>query len=602
MPALNDFKQILIDKLGFSEHHIHDANGEGVKPEEADNISKKAEFLVTTEVGNCYAAFVHNKATLSESQANRYKALSILMPGGPAAYCVVQVGNVLRTFVVEKGNEIHDPPDTIRDAEDMISELKENKKTVGRLKQWAQKTLNIESSLSRFVQILKGCWQDIWDIENQRNDWIFDEFSRFLFIKYNEDSKPNGQFTSAALESFCQENAHRGAQAAKDFMNNLFEKLKGRYSDVFTDENEKVLSCKETIRRVVKRLEGINLRDTEGDVLGRAFEVMLADTFKGRDLGQFFTPREIVWFMLEMARDDEDEAVLSLDKEERFLDACAGSGGFLIAVYEDIYRHLMSKNGDPEKRKRLLHRLARETIYACEIEEKAARLGKLNLIIHAINPDSAKYLPQNYHLDKDFGGLHHEIAWKIEAEDGPQEKRIGPGMFDLVLTNPPFGKAVKRKETLLEYEFGHEVKTFKTKPPEKRAKNSQDSEILFIEHYLRILKPGGKLLIVLPDGVLSNASAKPVRDYMRQHAIIKTVVSLPSGTFASTGASIPTNIVYLKKKLPGEEQGDIFMARADAVGRRANGDPDPNNDLPFILQKFRDWQSGELQEIGAVEQ
>ena len=103
------------------------------------------------------------------------------------------------------------------------------------------------------------------------------------------------------------------------------------------------------------------------------------------------------------------------------------------------------------------------------------------------------------------------------------------------------------------------------------------------------MKPGGKLLIVLPDGVLSNATAKPVRDYMREHAIIKAVISLPSETFASTGTSIPTNVVYLQKKRPGDVQGDIFMARADYVGRRANGDPLKENDLPFILEKFREW-------------
>ncbi len=71
--------------------------------------------------------------------------------------------------------------------------------------------------------------------------------------------------------------------------------------------------------------------------------------------------------------------------------------------------------------------------------------------------------------------------------------------------------------------------------------------------------------------------------------------SLPSETFASTGTSIPTNVVYLQKKRPGDVQGDIFMARADYVGRRANGDPLKENDLPFILEKFREWQTGTLE-------
>ena len=91
-------------------------------------------------MGNCYAAFTHNGATLSEAEANRYKALSILMPNGPAAYCVVQTGEHLRLFYVEKGNELHDAIeewDTVRDAEDMVKELKPD--IVDSLEQWARK-------------------------------------------------------------------------------------------------------------------------------------------------------------------------------------------------------------------------------------------------------------------------------------------------------------------------------------------------------------------------------------------------------------------------------------------------------------------------------
>jgi type I restriction enzyme M protein len=289
----------------------------------------------------------------------------------------------------------------------------------------------------------------------------------------------------------------------------------------------------------------------------------------------------------------QDNGVLFLRGENvRMLDACAGSGGFLISVYEDLRRQLLSTNGDVAKRRELLKRLGRDTIFACEIEEKAARLGKLNLIIHAVDPDNARTLHQNYYFNNVCGGLKPEITFKVDFGDERREQRIGAAAFDLVMTNPPFGKAVKRESLLLDYRFGHEIRTFKTKPSEKKPRNSQDSEVLFIEHYLRILKPGGKLLIVLADGVLSNSSAKPVRDYIREHAVIKAVISLPTETFASTGSSIPTNVVYLRKKRPGDEQGDIFMARADAVGRRANGEPSPENDLPFILEKFREWQAG----------
>jgi len=486
--------------------------------------------------------------------------------------------------------------DDVRDAADCVQEMTPD--VVSSLTQWARTTLHTESSLPRFVQLLKGCWQDIWDIENKRNDWIFDEFSRFLFIKLNEDYKPNGAFTSSRLRSYCRENQHMGSAAAQGFINGLFDSLKAQHPEVFTDDSEMVQSKSATIEKVVERLERINLRDTQGDVLGRAFEIMLSDTFKGKDLGQFFTPREVVDFMMDLARPAPDAPILDVESGERFLDACAGSGGFLIKAYEDVCRHTLAEVADGGERKRLLERIGQETFHGCEIEEKAARLGKLNMIIHAVDSENAQCLHQNYCYNEDYGGLRPEITYTADFGSGVTQRRIGQETIDLVMTNPPFGKSVKDKRILLDYRFGYELKTFKTKPSEKRAKNSQDSEVLFIEHYLRVLNPGGRLLIVLPDGVLSNATAKPVRDYMREHAIIKAVISLPSETFASTGTSIPTNVVYLQKKRPGDVQGDIFMARADCVGRRANGEPIKENDLPFILEKFREWQDGRLQPEG----
>jgi type I restriction enzyme M protein len=425
MPNLNTFRTLLTTKLGFAPHQINDGEGKGVSPEQ-NGISEHAAFIVSTSEGNCYSAFLHPGPTLSDAETNRYKALSILMPNGPPAYCVVQVGDLLRCFLVERGNEIHLPPeqlDSIRDAEDMVRELLTSKTNVEHLEQWARKTLNTENSLARFAQILKGCWQDIWDIENQRNDWIFDEFSRFLFIELNEDAKPNGAFTKARLDSFCRENSHMGEKGAQVFINQLFDDLREQYSEVFTDPNERVLSRSTTISRVIERLEGINLKDTQGDVLGRAFDVMLSDTFKGADLGQFFTPREVVKFMLDLARPTPDEAVIDVSKGERMLDAAAGSGGFLIAVYEDAYRHITSKVSDQALKQQLVKRLGRDSIYACEIEEKAARLGKLNLIVHAIDPANAHWLHQNYLLNKEHGGLKPEITFRVDFSDGPAERR-----------------------------------------------------------------------------------------------------------------------------------------------------------------------------------
>jgi len=127
MATLDQFREFLVSDLGFKAHQINDGDGSGVATT-VEGLDEKAAFLVSTSVGNCYAAFKHEgSATLSESEANRYKALSILMPNGPAAYCVIEVAGHLRIYLVEKGNEIHDEMkdwDDVRDAEDMVREFK----------------------------------------------------------------------------------------------------------------------------------------------------------------------------------------------------------------------------------------------------------------------------------------------------------------------------------------------------------------------------------------------------------------------------------------------------------------------------------------------
>ncbi len=131
---------------------------------------------------------------------------------------------------------------------------------------------------------------------------------------------------------------------------------------------------------------------------------------------------------------------MATESNQRFLDACAGSGGFLIATYEDVYKHTLSNGIDPAKKDELLKRLGQNTFFAAEIEEKAARLGKLNMIIHAVDQRNANWLHQNYTYNEDFGGLKPQIEYEVDFGNGKRKQQIGSNSIDLILTNPPFGK------------------------------------------------------------------------------------------------------------------------------------------------------------------
>ena len=131
-----------------------------------------------------------------------------------------------------------------------------------------------------------------------------------------------------------------------------------------------------------------------------------------------------------------------------------------------------------------------------------------------------------------------------------------------------------------------------------RDRDRQRTEILFIERCLDLLDEtkGGRLGVVIPDGILTNASTQYVRDFIQEKAIIIGCVSLPDCTFVPAGSGVKASLLFLKKKKTScEKQNPIFMALSEHVGYDATGRPD-TNDLPTILRRFR-----EFQEKGTVE-
>ncbi|MGC8622224.1 MAG: HsdM family class I SAM-dependent methyltransferase, partial [Caldisphaera sp.] len=160
-------------------------------------------------------------------------------------------------------------------------------------------------------------------------------------------------------------------------------------------------------------------------------------------------------------------------------------------------------------------------------------------------------------------------------------KSFRPNSFDLILTNPPFGAVVKEIEHpyLQNYELG-------------RGRKAQKTEILFIERCLAFLKDGGKLAIVLPDGILTNSSLQYVRDFIMAKAQVLAIVSLPQFAFTHFGAGVKSSLVFLRKKEQNEELGNypIFMAIAEHIGYDATGRKDPVNDLDKIAEEYRKFQ------------
>lgn len=425
-----------------------------------------------------------------------------------------------------------------------------------------------------FADLLHQCHNVIRNREKKDPAAAFDEIAKILFIKVWVERELQAKrsrrniFTVETLDS----------QLGDNPLDDLFQKTKAFYrADQIFGEEERINLKPATGREIVKRLERYNLSDTSEDVKGIAFERFLGRTFRG-EIGQFFTPRPIVEFMVRMVDPSEGDVIC---------DPASGSGGFLIRFFEMVrqeiladvdrqyheYRaHLLNSSSNPEEEKADLLRtkfdelqntiapsrqgsrlwaLANRCIYGTDANERMARTSKMNMIMHGDG----------------HGGVHfHDGFLNV---NGIFEER-----FDIVLTNPPFGANVEPSDVILESdvlvpedverryetEYGDRyrqaqarVRAAQGKPIAslfalpKSDKSKVKTEILFLERCLALLKPGGRMGIVLPEGVFNNPSLAYVREFCEDRAFIRAVVSLPQETFYSSGATVKASLLFLQK-------------------------------------------------------
>jgi len=310
------------------------------------------------------------------------------------------------------------------------------------------------------------------------------------------------------------------------------------------------------IYRVVKILEGIALSKTDLDAKGRAFEQFLSTVFRG-SLGQYFTPRELVEFMTSFIKPTERDIII---------DPACGSGGFLLYSLKEVSEDINKKyRGDQRAIDRKIYDFSHYNLYGIEFNDKIARVAMMDMVI------------------SDDG--HTNIIADTAFNKSFPNNNIKLNNFTLLLTNPPFGNIIQKDDKdqlgeseLSDFEMGKE-------------RDSQRSEILFIERSLDFIKDGGRIGIVLPDGILTNPSQNELlaRQLIIKRGKILAIISIPEFAFKPSGkGGAKTSLVFLQKfseeemKKINQNDYEILMAVATHIGFDAVGNPDIN-DLPNIL-------------------
>ena len=476
-------------------------------------------------------------------------------------------------------------------------------------------------SKDKFLKTLTRCHNIIRNVDKLSPEAAFDEISKILFIKmlYERDAKDELVYSK---DKFIKDELSYNGEV--DYIQHLFNEVKETYSDGLFDSEDKIRIRRESFLLILEELSSVELYDTSDDIKGIAFELFLGKTFRG-ELGQFFTPRTIVNYMVE---------VLNVKEGDKVCDPCCGSGGFLIKAFEhvqnqidqDIHKqitvlmdnHILSDSEKQCKINNLLsecdktkegsryHKLCHDYFFGVDANARMARTSKMNMIMHG---------------DGHVGVYLHDGLINVGG--------VYDNNFDVILINPPFGAHVEKdmritdsdvptdkEKALYEELYGYEYINNVYDPIKKYAQeigkdkkigkrilelyqiNSNSTEILFIERCINLLKPGKRAGIVLPEGVLDNPALDRVRRFIESRAKILNITSIPADVFLSSGANIKPSLVFIEKFRDGEmPEKDYLLSvtKVNDAGISSTGLPSNNEELPIAAKEVSSWLSGEVQ-------
>lgn len=345
------------------------------------------------------------------------------------------------------------------------------------------------------------------------------------------------------------------------FMNDRENEIASGIRKRMFDKDDKIRLKPDTIEAVVKRLENIYLLNIDADLNGRLFETFLNATMRGKDLGQFFTPRSLVKLGVRLA--DLQVALPGSGHHTDFVvDACCGTGGFLIDTLAAMWEGAGRLPLGSSERAALENQIANHHIVGIDVanDPNLARIARLNMYLHG---DGGSRIYHVNALDKELSPQPSDDAETVK-EKIELRALISDRKFDVALTNPPFAKAVDKSskgdiKLLSNYEIAQDASL---------SLGSIRSNLLFIERYWDLLRVGGRLITILDDGILSGDEYKAFRAKFRSWYNIRAIVSLPGDAFQRSNARVKTSYVVAEKRDPeaAAEQGPVFMYACRYVG------------------------------------
>ncbi|MHC5597014.1 MAG: HsdM family class I SAM-dependent methyltransferase [Nostoc sp.] len=410
-------------------------------------------------------------------------------------------------------------------------------------------TQNKLSTLSERVEnVFFEIHSYIRDIDGFHADEALDELCKILYAKlYDEEMTKAGE--AYRLQKLLYGSTEEFAAViralyfeATEYDTRVFSLKIPAYQRSRGVFNTKLRLSSPALVKVVEVLQNYDIGHSDTDVKGRAFQKVINPVIRA-GMGQYFTPDQVVRFMVNIARPQLSELIL---------DPFCGSAHFLTACLQFV------RSQNQFGAEKLLHEFAFGKLHGIEKSDRMVRIAMTDMRLQ--------------------GDGHSNIRCTDALLEFSNYPDLQSSSFDLILTNPPFGSLL-----------GSDAISQIGESSLAKKRKSCPLEVLGIERSIKFLRPGGRIGIILPDGIIANRSSKYVRDWLQEETKILAVISLPVETFSPFGANIKTSIIFAQKWRKDEKRDQdysIFLARIDNVGYDTAGRLKDTSDFDEVAKEY----------------
>lgn len=392
------------------------------------------------------------------------------------------------------------------------------------------------------------CHSTIRKIEKSEEN-AFADFSKILFLKLLEekcDVEDDFHLPYSYRFHELASKPHNEADQVMDSILSMIESIISRttYGEVLQEKIK--LKNPRTFHNIIKDLSGVSFYDSSLDSKGAAFEYFVRATLKGKKLGQYFTPRELVQVMSALIGPRKIVNSILSGTIPKILDPACGTGGFLVYLMQDSILQLQEKLKKREITKATydssVKKVKEKVFFGSDANEGVAASAKMNMIIAGDGETNIKHEDSLSNLS---------LNWSVKKPD-----------CYLILTNPPFGTS--------------EGDSLTAKDMQQYDVKSSKGQYLFLQKMIETTIPGGEICTVIDEGVLNTETGAQLRKYILQQCKLIAVINLPEETFKPNKINVKSSILYLERReipdLDFEDNYKTTISQLTSLGYHSSGE------------------------------